>query len=225
MYTRDIEILKSLAVRTAEVAALPVQKERLRQWIALNGLKPERPLFTIDQIPWHEMDVDGFLEPRCEDDFARQIETFLRRQLYKWDHMRDDLVIEPHINIPMAVEGITYGIDVVEEVITTDDTNDVVSHMYIDQFKTEEDLEKLKDPVVRLSEEENSRREDLAHEAFDGILEVRMDGYTPAMNLWDSIVRWRGVDSLLIDLIDRPEFMHKLIGRVTDVSVELLDQL
>ena len=225
MSNRDIEILKSLAVRTAEIAALPVQKERLRQWIALNGLRPERPLFTIDQIPWHEMDVDGFLELQCEDDFARKIETALRRQLYKWDYMRDDLVIEQHINVPMAVEGITYGIDVVEEVITTDDTNDVVSHMYIDQLKTEEDLEKLKDPVVRLNEEENSRRECLAHEAFDGILEVRMDGYTPAMNLWDSIVRWRGVDSLLIDLIDRPEFMHKLIGRVTDISVDLLDQL
>ena len=225
MYDKDIEVLRNLAARTAEIAALPVQKDRLRQWIALNALRPERPLFTIDQIPWHEMDVDDFLKLECEDDFARQIETALRRQLYKWEYMRDDLVIESHINIPMAIEGITYGIDVIEQLVMTDDSNDVVSHKYIDQLKTEEDLEKLKFPSIRLDEEENSRREDLAHEAFDGILEVRMDGYTPAYTIWDMIVRWRGLDDLLIDLIDRPEFMHKLMERVTDISIDMLEQL
>lgn len=225
MKNKNTEILKKLAMQTAEIAALPLQKERRRQWIALNGLRPERPLFTIDQIPWHEMNVNDELTLQCEGDFARQIETALRRQLYKWNHMRDDLVIESHINIPMAIDGIGYGLEVSEHLAKTDDENDIVSHEYIDQLKTEEDLEKLTYPDIRLNEKENERREQFAHEVFDGIMEVRMDGYTPAFNIWDKMVEWRGVDDLLLDLLDRPEFMHKLMDRVTDISLDMLKKL
>jgi hypothetical protein len=225
MEKNDILVLKELGKKTAEIAELPIQQERKRQWIALNSLKPERPMFTIDQVPWHEMDVNEELVLRCKDEFTRQIETFLRRQLYKWNHMQDDLVVEKHINIPMAIEGITYGLDVIEDLAKTDDSNDVVSHHYKDQLKTYEDLEKIRYPDIKLNEAETKRREEIAHEAFDGILEVRMDGYTPSFNIWDKIVQWRGVDSVLYDLIDRPEFMHKLMERVTDVSLNILKQL
>ena len=225
MDKRDIQVLNELGKRTAEIAALPVQQERKRQWIKLNALKPERPMFTIDQVPWHEMNVNGELNPYCKDNFARQIETMLRRQLYKWDHMQDDLVIESHINIPMAIDGISYGLDVEEELAKTDSDNDIVSHSYIDQLQTEEDLEKIKNPYIQLNKEETDRREEMAHAAFDGALEVRMDGYTPAFNIWDKIVQWRGFDSMLIDMFDRPEFMHEIIGKLTDVSLNMLQQL
>ena len=225
MNNKDKEVLRTLAEQTAQIAALPIQQVRKRQWIALNALLPERPLFTIDQVPWHEMNVNDELTIECEDAFARKLETYLRRQLYKWNHMQDDLVIEQHINVPMAIDGITYGLDVVEEEARIDEGNDVYSHCYIDQLKDEEDLLKIKFPDIRLNKEETARREQMAHEAFDGLLEVRMDGVTPTFNIWDKIVQWRGFNSMLFDMLDRPEFIHRMMERLTDVSLAILSQL
>ncbi len=53
--TKDVEVVRELAARVAELAALPVQQERIREWEALNGLRPERPMAMIDEIPWHEL--------------------------------------------------------------------------------------------------------------------------------------------------------------------------
>ena len=74
-------------------------------------------------------------------------------------------------------------------------------------------------------EEESARREAIAHELFDGILEVRMNGIEPVYNLWDKIVTWRGFDNMLFDFLDRPEIMHKLMKKITDISLHLIDQL
>ena len=58
---KDVEVVRELAARVAELAALPVQQDRIREWQALNGLRPERPMAMIDEIPWHELasDVPG----------------------------------------------------------------------------------------------------------------------------------------------------------------------
>jgi hypothetical protein len=52
-----------------------------------------------------------------------------------------------------------------------------------------------------------------------------MQGQQPNFAAWDRLVTWHSVDGVLTDLIDRPEFTHRLIGRFTEVSLALLDQL
>jgi hypothetical protein len=47
----DLEILRGLAHRVAEIAALPVQQETVASWKALNGLHPDRPMALLDEIP------------------------------------------------------------------------------------------------------------------------------------------------------------------------------
>ena len=64
-------------------------------------------------------------------------------------------------------------------------------------------------PNVRLDEKTTAMREEKAHDAFDGILEVRMDGYHPSHDLWDDLVRWRGTDNMFFDIIENPSFIHK----------------
>lgn len=56
------------------------------------GQQPMRPMVMIDQIPWHEMDVDTQLRLRTEDPWCRGVEQQLRRTLYKWHHMPGDMV-------------------------------------------------------------------------------------------------------------------------------------
>jgi len=96
----DVAAVGELAASVAELAALPVQQERVREWEALNGLRPERPMAMIDEIPWHELVTPGVpgadeLVTATEHPFAREVETRLRRELYRWNHVRVDMVVEP----------------------------------------------------------------------------------------------------------------------------------
>jgi hypothetical protein len=197
----------------------------------LNDLHPERPMVLIDQIPWHEMNVDDELTNRCEAPFCQGLETSIRRTLYLWRHMRVDMVVRPYVNIPKAIDGAHLGIGRVEETAVLDPENDVVGHYYLDQLQTEEDLEKIQMPTVTLDEVATAEREAKAHEIFDplveeGLLEIRMQGmHPPSFAFWDRIAEWHGVEASLMDLMDRPEFVHKMIQRITQGYHQMLDQL
>ncbi len=60
----DVAVIRGLAARVAEVAALPVQEEKRALWRKLNGLRPERPMVMIDQVCWNEMNVGDELTLR-----------------------------------------------------------------------------------------------------------------------------------------------------------------
>jgi hypothetical protein len=222
---KDRDTLRALAEEVAEIAALPVQQETIALWKASNDLKPVRGMVMIDQIPWHEMAVDGELALRTEDGFCQGIETELRRTLYRWRHMRADMVVEPVIDVRKRIRGMGFGIETVEERAVSDPRNDVVGHYYIDQIQTEDDLDKICTPEVSLDEEATALAEATAHEIFDGILDVRMQGALPVFAPWDTIVQWHNVGHVLIDLVDRPAFMHQLMSRFTQAQLAMLDQL
>ena len=120
---KDRNTLRELAARVAEVASLPVQQKTIADWKALNGLRPVRPMVLIDQIPWHEMNVDEELKLLTEDEFCRSLETDLRRSLYRWRHMRADMVVEPIIHISKIIRNTGFGIDTVEERAVLDPQN------------------------------------------------------------------------------------------------------
>jgi hypothetical protein len=221
---KDVKILRELAAKTAEIAALPVQEEKRRLWRSLNGLEPERPMVMIDQVCWNEMDREE-LSLTCTDPESRAYEESLRKQLYQWDHFPVDMVVESFIRVPTAITNTGFGIHVTENTAVTDPANSVKGHLYLNQFETQEDIEKIQMPRVRHDEAETGRRIGVAEEIFDGILAVRPWGVDPYLSLWDPISTWMGVEGALYALADRPEYVHRLVGRVTDGYLVMLDQL
>jgi hypothetical protein len=135
------------------------------------------------------------------------------------------MVVEPFIRVPKAIYNNGFGVVVHEEVAVTDPTNDVVGHRFENQFQTEKDLEKIREPKVSHDPDATERRLEVAHELFDGLLEARPWGADPYLSLWDPIATWMGVENALYALVDRPEFMHRLLGSMTDGYLSMLDQL
>ncbi|NIM51806.1 MAG: hypothetical protein GTN62_12670, partial [Gemmatimonadales bacterium] len=60
-----------------------------------------------------------------------------------------------------------------------------------------------------------AEREEIAHEVFDGTLEVHMQGRFPDFHPWDFIVSLHNPQQSLLDLVERPEFMHQIMSRLT----------
>ena len=138
----DQQILTQLAKEYREVAFAPVNEERRALWKALNGLRECRPLIMMDQLPWHELDVDGDLKLRCRDADARIVEDALRKQLYQAKYFPADKVFEPYLELPKTIEGYHHGVVRREVTLAADEKNDVVSHSYVSQLSSESDLEK-----------------------------------------------------------------------------------
>jgi len=224
--TLDRQILRELGQQIADIAALQQQQETISCWKALNGLQPSRPMVMIDQIPWHEMDVDDELLLRTTDPWSRGVEQQLRRTLYKWHHIPGDMVVEPILDVPKAIHGAGFGPVTKEHTAVSDPNNDVVGHLYIDQITNDEELyEKVKKQTVTLDEEATKLAEERALEVFDGILGVRLQGTTPVFAAYDRIVTWRSAEQVLWDLVDRPDFSHKVMAQFTEVALDILDQL
>ncbi len=105
----DVTIIRKLAARVAEIAALPVQEEKRMLWRKLNACEPVRPMVMIDQVCWNEMDIGEELTPRCADVECRGYEEALRRTLYQWKHFPVDMVVEPFVRAHKAIHNTGFG--------------------------------------------------------------------------------------------------------------------
>ncbi len=251
----DRVILRDLFQRIADIAASPEQQETRRQWVALNGLRPERPMVAIDQLPWHELeDGEPELVARCSNPFLRGYEIEARRTLYRWKHMRADMVVDAEVLVPKVIRaGGGFGVSMREETAAVDPRSDIVAHRYLDQLGSDEAVERIVRPTITFDEDLTRRLEATAQEVFDGVLPVRLQGWVPGIsqwpgldaqpetrhlanlfpqdtllggfNMWDVIAEWRSVDAILMDLALRPDHMHRIISRLTDAYLGALDDM
>lgn len=223
---KEREILRTLANEYMEIASLPVQREKMELWKAFNRHEHTRPMILIDQLPWNELNGDGELTCRTEDPFLRQIEFSLRSTIYKWRHFPVDMVIEPFLTIPFSVKNSGWGIDIEEDVAVTDQNNSVVSHAFKNQLAVEEDIEKIRDIELTLNREESACWREAAEAVFDGILPVRQaGGVFVHLGIWDVLAERMGVENIYYDLVDRPEFLHKIMEKMTHSALAGIRQM
>ena len=80
--------------------------------VKLNDLESERPMVWVNEICWNEMNIDDELTPTCTDPICRGFEEPLRRILYQWKHCPVDMVVEPFVRVPKAIENSGFGVEV-----------------------------------------------------------------------------------------------------------------
>jgi hypothetical protein len=222
---KDIKILQELVNHVREIVDLPIQEEKRNLWRKLNGLKPERPMVMIDQVCWNEMNVNDELTLQCTEPECRGYEEYLRRILYQWKYFPVDMVVEPFITVKKAINNTGFGIGVLQNIAVSDPTSSIVGHKFINQFETDDDLNKIKIPRISHDQKETDRRITVAHEIFDGFFEIKSGGMDTYVSLWDPISMWMGVENALYALVDKPDFMHKLVGKVSDGYMSMFTQL
>ncbi|MHB1484029.1 MAG: hypothetical protein ACYCYI_05140 [Saccharofermentanales bacterium] len=220
----DRQILRELAKKYARIAALDVQKQKIGMWKKLNTLKPQRPMVTIDQLPWNELNINDELTLLCEDPFYRTLENQMRMEMYKFNHFPVDMVVNDYLSIPKTVYGNRIGPDIEQDIILTDATNSVTAHRYIDILDTEEKLDAIEFPVVTADKKLDSEMLAKAQEALGDIIPVRLTGHTIHCGMWDFITMLRSVEDIMYDFADRPEFILKTINNFVDMAISMVDQ-
>lgn len=221
---KDIAILQELGRQYAYAQASSLNQERYKLHAAINDLKPIRPIVLIDEIPWNEFQCEPELNLFCEDPDLRSLEQTLRQSLYQWNHFPGDMILPNYIGVQKVIKSTGIGINVNENTLATESDNHIVSHEYLDQLETEEQLELLHSPVISYCADKTNRRCELLSEIFHNILSVKPTGLEYHIVPWDDIVRYRGVENLLIDLLEQPDFMHKIIDKLTNIALDTIRQ-
>jgi hypothetical protein len=222
---KDKDILRQLGEKMADIAALPIQKERAIAWERLNDLKRVKPMIWINELPWHELDFNDELKVQCTDGFCRGIEYGLRATMYQWEHLPGDMIIENVIYSPLAIRDTGLGLGEDVDIVRTDPRSGVVSRTYHPQIREEKDIEKIKFPEVSHDEEATERTYQAMVEIFDGIMPVERRGiagqwFAP----WDYLIRLWGVQEAMEDMYLRPELVHKAMDHLVNAHLHQLDQ-
>lgn len=220
--SQEKEVLRRLATRKAEIASLPIQTQKRDLWRRMNQLEMVKPMLWMNERPWHELCIYRSCE--CQNEFAYFIEQKLRKEIYQWEYMPLDSVVENWVECPMAISDTGFGI---KEISTERHINDgaIYSHGFIQQIKNPRDIEKIKDPIVTHNVEETEARFHAIKDAIGDIIPVKKRGvphlwFAP----WDELIRWWGVEQAMMDLVMRPQMVHDIMNRLLEAYVSKLDQ-
>ncbi|MEE8397376.1 MAG: hypothetical protein V3S89_00140 [Desulfobacterales bacterium] len=220
----DRIVLQRLAKRKAEIAADPTNLERKRLWYALDGGNAERPMVLAEILGvLNETLPDSVLE--CKDPGLRGLEYRLRMELYQFDILGDDHVIEPAIDMPWRAKIGDYGVSATMEF--GDNDGRLGAHVWDHPIKDlDRDLEKLHFRTLEVDREGTAERKALWEDIFDGILPVRIRGsYWWSMGMTLTAIQLIGLENLMLYMYDNPEGLKRLMSFLRDDHLHLARRL
>jgi hypothetical protein len=222
----DRSILRDLARRIAEIAADPVMADRRRLWTDHNSLRSERPMMLIfPEGSWVELIPDKTLA--CESDRARDIEIRLRQQIYTYEHFVDDTVVAAEwLPSEWWNQGVFQDTGWGVEIERHAQTADRGSFAFKPVIRATKDLKKLHYPEVVYDEAAHLQSVEEMHDLFGDILKIKQTGIKHiSFHMMKLCTGWLGLENVMYDMLDRPNFVHEVLTFLEDGHQKWLDQL
>lgn len=229
MNASERQLLRELAWRVTEAAALPVMEQRRIAWKHHNALGAGKPLLLLfPEGAWRELLPDSALQ--CTDPVAREMESDLRIRLYQHEHFADDKPVERNWFVPKIINGsrsnwgipLDWGLQPKHH----KSRQSTGAWGFDPVFHGREDLQKLRIPII--SYDEATTLQDLAQaqELFGDILDVRLSGVRHVSFHFSSLyIHLRGLEPMLIDMMDEPEMVHEAMAFFEQGYREMTRQL
>lgn len=218
----DIRILRGLYVRKREMAADPVMADRAELWTRHASLDSRRPMILAE--------TGGVLDElvpvsvlQCEAPWARQMERSLRELVFRYEHVRDDYVIEPWIQYGWAVEIGDFGVQT--ELVRGANEGKLGSYTWDPPIKDlDRDLDRLHFRELSVDREKTAAWAELLDEHFGDILPVRLRAsYWWTAGLTWSAINLIGLEQLMMMMYDNPDGLHRLMAFLRDDFHHMLD--
>ncbi|MBD3182797.1 hypothetical protein GF312_10930 [Candidatus Poribacteria bacterium] len=213
---KDIQIIRELAKQYRDIANKDIQDKRRDLWRRHNSLEKTRPLIYVRWLAaWNEA-KESKLE--CEDNFYRGHERFLRQMIFQ-DTLEDDYIIEPWITQRASVIGTPKGAWGVP-IGRIPSTEPGGAWKFDPPIKKLEDINNLVKPHHKINEEATNKNVQRLQDAVGDILEVNVNR-SPIYQVWHAdistdLAYLRGLEQAMWDMVDNPEWLHKLVGFMSD---------
>jgi hypothetical protein len=225
---KERNIVRELATRLAELAHSDENAYRQKLWLDVNSLrKPERPpvICHPGSGAWAETHLSESII--CKDPFLSGIEHQFRQTLYKWE-LGDDTVISPYmwVSAVMRLEGQHFwGLPIGYVSVRYEDVS-VTAWRYDPPIKEESDIDRIIPPRYHYDDTATQESLNRMNDLLGDILPVKLTCSLPGPGAW--LHGWatelRGVQQLLLDLMDRPEWVHQLMRKLMEGFLSVMDQ-
>lgn len=205
------ERVRDLARRVLGLAHDPVNLERKAAWLDVHSGIPRRPMILAE---W-----GGVRDPQppfapalvCTDGLLRGIEAGLRQQLWVFEELRDDHVIEPFFNVNWAVSASGYGVEK-----KTHEVSDggILNAKNWDAPITDiaRDFHLLKPRTFSVNREATLAHKARMEEVLGGILPVRVrGGFWWTLGMTNPAIDLIGLEPLMLFMYDDPAGLHRLM--------------
>ena len=212
MSSSDRDILRELARRYLDICHGPEQAERRRLWRQHNSLTWTRPLLYVRAFAWQEMPQARL---RCREELLRHFENFFRYHLF-WHSLGDDAIFEPWVTVNAAYRCTGWGVD--GKRLYTGEPGGSFKVDY--PIRDPRDIERLRAPWHEINEAETKRRTARLGDAIGDLITINVDR-GPAYRMWTGDISTdlgylRGIENFMLDMYDRPEWLHRLAAFLRD---------
>ena len=210
--SNDVTILRDLARQYVEVCADPIQDERRRLWRDHNSLVKTRPLIYV-RAGWGEVPEINIRQ--CEDPFLQGYEHDLRLRLW-WAGLGDDSIFEPWLTVRAVCKCAGWGLSGERH-----RTGQAGGSWKVDYpIKDLADADKLIEPYHEIDDEATAANTRKLTDAVGDILTVHVDR-GPAYQVWSGDLSTdlgylRGIENFMLDMVDSPQWLHKLLAHMRD---------
>ncbi len=219
MSQEDLQILRDVARRYRELAAQPIMDERRDLWRRHNSLERTRPPVIVfwSGGAWRREAPDEYC-PKSTDEFCRAWEAQLLRMMFH-ECIGDDWIIEPWVTIGATVitpPGGSYGLPYHRTRPTEEDG----ACKFDPPLKELDDVKKLIRPHHEIDEAKTATSLARLQDAIGDIIDVDLDR-GPFYRHWRGCIaydlaRLRGIEQIMWDMADNPEWLHELVGFLRD---------
>ncbi|HUU11266.1 MAG TPA: hypothetical protein VM431_12125 [Phycisphaerae bacterium] len=215
--SHDLDVLRRMAGRKAAIAADPVNLQRKAAWYAHDAGTGGRPMVLAEEGGVRD-DVrplpDSALE--CEDAWARAVEASLRADIYRFDVLKDDHVVEPRMTTGWQVNLGDYGVQAVVQ--SGDRDGKMGARRWDPPIKDiDRDFGRLHPRRLSVDREATLAETARLEAVCAGILPVEIRG-----GLWWTLgMTWPaidlvGLDGLMLLMYDNPAGLHRLMAFLRD---------
>lgn len=220
----DVAILRELAKEVVEIANKPIQDERRNLWRKHNSFQGERPLIYVRAFAFDEF--FDFSQLKCQDPFFRKYEYYMHMIKFR-DTIGDDFIVEPWLTVDAVYDPpveLRWGVKV--------EMGEKPSKRGAAAFKPsiikEEDIDKLVVPRHSVDEKATEERYEKLKNAVGDIIEINLNRGSIfqmwTMDISTDLAKLRGLEQIMWDAVDRPEWLHKLLKFMRDGILKVLEE-
>ena len=217
----EVDILRNLARRVAELAHKPEMDVKRKLWCMHNKLQTLQPVIFCDpENGWNEIITDAQIQ--CKSKLARRWEMNLRKEIFWGEEMGDDRPVEPFFNVPYTVSADHWGFEIVRH--RTSESGSFAWDSPIHDY--EKDLKKMHPLTFEIDWATTNACLHTAEEIFNGILKVKLKGvWWWSMGMSYPAILLRGMENLLTDFMVYPDEVKEMMSIISRGFMNKLDFL
>ncbi len=223
---KDIARLRELAKRKLEIAHDPVNLERKQAWYNYDSGENDRVMVLIEFLgivdPKQPLPPEAY---KCEHPLAQELEKVILPEIFRFENLKDDHVVEPVIYTKWDHTISDFGVEVVIHSADDEVTKGAVTwdHPIKDIQK---DFDMLKNRTFTIDRESSFARLEYLKSIFDGIMDVEISQpFWWSQGMTGDAIKLIGLENLMLFMYDDPEGLHRLMAFLRDNNIAYMKWL